>query len=123
MPCKSTLVKSYREVVNCCGDGNKCFRSTYIAVSQTSDGLDVHYGICNKLLEFRESRGVVVPDELKAYRLGHWTEVCQNERTLFTMRISFSTSTDRLFACTIRVYSGFRCAGRAMISGGEGFAL
>lgn len=45
-----------------------------------------------------------------------------NSPTLFTMRISLSTSTDRLFACTITLYSGFECAGSTICAADDGFS-
>jgi hypothetical protein len=42
--------------------------------------------------------------------------------TLCTIRISLSTSTERLLACTMRLYSGFMCAGNDMASAVLGFA-
>ena len=41
--------------------------------------------------------------------------------TLWTTKISLSTSTERLFACTMRVYSGFECTGKDICSAVLGF--
>lgn len=49
-------------------------------------------------------------------------ELWYNSSTLFTMRISFSTSTDRLFACTMTLYSGFECAGSTICAADDGFS-
>lgn len=48
----------------------------------------------------------------------HW----RRRLTLCTTMISLSTSTERLFAATIKLYSGLECVGCAICSGVLGFA-
>lgn len=100
---------------------------TYLVVGEHADGADEHRGVCYELLELRELWGVMVADELKRANRKRGSQYLWKGRrwsgtALCTTRISLSTSTERLFACTMRLYSGFKCAGSAIAAAVDGFA-
>lgn len=81
---------------------------THFGITKDPNCADVHLRILYELLQFWELRRVMVSNELLVYvSMDAVHTRLYDRRTLFTTRISLSTSTARLFAWTMRLYSGF----------------
>ena len=91
-----------------------------IRVAEREDGMHVRPRIRHELLELRESGRIVIADELARQDEGrlvseldqaHAAAGGRRIRTLWTIRSSFSMSTEMLLEATIKLYSGFSSTG------------
>lgn len=97
---------------------------TDLVIGQFSNGFDVHVWVGDESFQFRELWSIVVSDKLHPARedpiRNRHTE--DGITTLCTTRISLSTSTERLFAWTMTLYSGLECTGMDIASLDDGLA-